>query len=67
MATGGTGDVLTGIITGLLAQKYSPLHAAIAGVFLHGRSGDLAAAYSSQFSLIATDLVDFLGQAYQSI
>jgi hydroxyethylthiazole kinase-like uncharacterized protein yjeF len=67
MATGGTGDVLTGIITGLLAQKYSPLHAAIAGVFLHGRSGDLAAAYSSQFSLIATDLIDFLGQAYQSI
>lgn len=67
MATGGTGDVLTGIITGLLAQKYPPLHAAIAGVFLHGRSGDLAAAYSSQFSLIATDLIDFLGQAYQSI
>lgn len=67
MATGGTGDVLTGIITGLLAQKYEPLHAAIAGVFLHGRSGDLAAAYSSQYSLIATDLIDFLGQAYQSI
>ena len=67
MATGGTGDVLTGIITGLLAQKFSPLQAAIAGVFLHGQAGDLAAAYSSQPSLIASDLVDFLGQAYQSI
>jgi ADP-dependent NAD(P)H-hydrate dehydratase / NAD(P)H-hydrate epimerase len=67
MATGGTGDVLTGIITGLLAQKYSPLQAAIAGVFLHGKAGDLAAAYTSQPSLIASDLVDFLGQAYQSI
>jgi NAD(P)H-hydrate epimerase len=67
MATGGTGDVLTGIITGLLAQKYTPLQAAIAGVFLHGLAGDLAAAYSSQPSLIASDLVDFLGQAYQSL
>jgi ADP-dependent NAD(P)H-hydrate dehydratase / NAD(P)H-hydrate epimerase len=67
MATGGTGDVLTGIITGLLAQKYAPLQAAIAGVFLHGLAGDLAAAYASQPSLIASDLVDFLGQAYQSL
>jgi NAD(P)H-hydrate epimerase len=67
MATGGTGDVLTGIITGLLAQKYTPQHAAILGVYLHGLAGDLAAAYTSQPSLIAGDLVDFLGQAYQSI
>jgi NAD(P)H-hydrate epimerase len=67
MATGGTGDVLTGIITGLLAQKYPPLHAAIAGVFLHGHAGDLAAAYASEPSLIASDLIDFLGQAYQSL
>ncbi|MFL5746810.1 MAG: NAD(P)H-hydrate dehydratase [Niastella sp.] len=67
MASGGTGDVLTGIITGLLAQKYSPLHAAILGVYLHGRAGDLAASFASQPSLIASDLVDFLGQAYQSL
>jgi len=67
MATGGTGDVLTGIITGLLAQRYSSLHAALAGVFLHGRSGDLAAAFASQPSLIASDLIEFLGQAYQSL
>lgn len=67
MATGGTGDVLTGILTGLLAQRYNPLQAAITGVFLHGLAGDLAAAYASQPSLIASDLVDFLGQAYQSL
>lgn len=67
MATGGTGDVLTGILTGLLAQKYAPLHAAIIGVYLHGYAGDLAAAYTSQPSLIASDLIDFLGQAIQSI
>lgn len=67
MATGGTGDVLTGIIAGLLAQKYTPLHAAMAGIFLHGHAGDLAASYASQPSLIASDLIDFLGQAYQSI
>ena len=67
MATGGTGDVLTGIITGLLAQKYAPLHAAIAGVYLHGLAGDLAAAYTSQPSLIASDIIEFLGQAYQAI
>ncbi|WP_205511552.1 NAD(P)H-hydrate dehydratase [Longitalea arenae] len=67
MATGGTGDVLTGILTGLLAQRYAPLHAAIIGVYLHGHAGDLAAAYSSQPSLIASDLIDFLGQAFQSM
>jgi len=67
MATGGTGDVLTGIITGLLAQKYQPLHAAIAGVFLHGLAGDLAASYGSQPSLIASDIIDFLAQAYQTV
>jgi NAD(P)H-hydrate epimerase len=67
MATGGTGDVLTGIITGLLAQQYTPLHAAIAGVFLHGLAGDLAASYGSQPSLIASDIIDFLAQAYQAV
>jgi ADP-dependent NAD(P)H-hydrate dehydratase / NAD(P)H-hydrate epimerase len=67
MATGGTGDVLTGIITGLLAQKYTPLQAAIAGVYLHGLAGDLAAAYTSQPSLIASDIIEFLGQAFQVI
>jgi hydroxyethylthiazole kinase-like uncharacterized protein yjeF len=64
MATGGTGDVLTGIITGLLAQHYSPAHAAIMGVYLHGLAGDLAVALTSQPSLIASDLIEYLGQAF---
>jgi ADP-dependent NAD(P)H-hydrate dehydratase / NAD(P)H-hydrate epimerase len=64
MGTGGTGDVLTGVITGLLAQQYSPLHAALAGVYLHGLAGDLAVALTSQPSLIASDLIEYLGQAY---
>ena len=64
MATGGTGDVLTGILTGLLTQGYDPVHAAILGVYLHGLSGDLAAQKISQEALIAQDLVDYLGEAF---
>ncbi len=67
MATGGTGDVLTGMITGLLAQGYTPEQAAIAGVYLHGLAGDLAAGYTSQPSLIASDIIDNLGNAYQML
>ncbi|KAA0993918.1 NAD(P)H-hydrate dehydratase [Dyadobacter aurulentus] len=61
MATGGTGDVLTGIITGLLAQKYSPAEAAILGVYQHGIAGDRAAAKKGQIAMIASDLVEGLG------
>jgi NAD(P)H-hydrate epimerase len=61
MATGGTGDVLTGIITSLLAQKYSPEHAAILGVYEHGLAGDRAAERKGQSALIASDVVDCLG------
>lgn len=64
MATGGTGDVLTGIITGLLAQGYAPVEAAVLGVYIHGLAGDLAASYGSQEALIASDLVDHLGEAF---
>ena len=64
MATGGTGDVLTGILIGLLAQGYDPVHAAILGVYLHGLSGDLAAQKISQEALIAQDLINFLGEAF---
>ncbi len=60
MATGGSGDVLTGVITALLAQGYSPKDAAIIGVYEHGRAGDYAAAKRSQTSLIAGDLVEGL-------
>jgi NAD(P)H-hydrate epimerase len=67
MATGGTGDVLTGIITGLAAQQYTPEQAAILGVYLHGLAGDLAASYTSQESLIASDLIDYLGDAFHQL
>ena len=60
MATGGTGDVLTGIITALLCQDLSAYDAACLGVHLHGLAGDLAAQELGQVSLIASDLIRFL-------
>ena len=65
MATGGTGDVLTGIITGLLAQNYSSLEACLLGVYLHGLAGDIAADKLSQNALIAGDIIDNLGYAFK--
>ncbi len=67
MATGGSGDVLTGMIVGLLAQNYSPINAAILGVYLHGLSGDFAAEKKGMESLIAGDIIDNIGRAYQSL
>lgn len=67
MATAGSGDVLTGILTGLLAQGYTPDSAAKMGVFLHGRAGDLALATQSEESLIATDIIENLGKAFSSL
>ena len=67
MATAGSGDVLTGIIGGLLAQSYSPLNASLAGVFLHGLAGDIAANEKSQESLIASDIIESLGLAFKKI
>jgi len=67
MATAGSGDVLTGIIAGLLAQSYSPLSASLAGVFLHGLAGDIAANEKSQESLIASDIIENLGLAFKKI
>lgn len=64
LATGGTGDVLTGLITGLIAQGAQPLNAAITAVFLHGRAGDLAAQQLSEYSLAAEDLLDYLPQTF---
>ena len=66
MATAGAGDVLTGIITGLLAQKYSSLNACILGVYLHGLAGDIAADKFSQEAMIANDIIDYLGDAFQA-
>lgn len=65
MATAGSGDVLTGILLGLLAQGYEPETAAVAGVFLHGAAGDLAAMYRSEESMIAGDITDMLGKAFK--
>jgi len=67
MATGGSGDVLTGLITGLLAQGLSSLDAALAGVYLHGLAGDLAADASSEEALIAGDMILYLGEAYRDL
>ena len=67
MATGGTGDVLTGIITALVCQGLSPFDAAVLGAHVHGLAGDLAAAELGQVSLIASDLLRFLPQAFRSL
>jgi ADP-dependent NAD(P)H-hydrate dehydratase len=66
MATGGTGDVLTGIITGLLGQKLTAFEAAQLGAHVHGLAGDLAAAELGEVSLIASDLLDYLPAAFRS-
>ncbi|MFC2107631.1 NAD(P)H-hydrate dehydratase [Bacteroidota bacterium] len=65
MATAGSGDVLTGIILGLLAQAYTPFEAAITGVFLHGLAGDHAANRLSQPAMIAGDIIDYIPNAYK--
>ena len=67
MATGGTGDVLTGILTGLLAQKYTADEAAIVGVFLHGLAGDLAVSECGMDALIASDIIAHLPGAYLKV
>ncbi|RLD28054.1 MAG: bifunctional ADP-dependent NAD(P)H-hydrate dehydratase/NAD(P)H-hydrate epimerase [Bacteroidetes bacterium] len=67
LATAGSGDVLTGIITGLLAQKYSPLNATIFGVYLHGKAADIAVEDFGYESLIASHIIEYLGEAYLDI
>lgn len=68
MATGGTGDVLTGMIAGLIAQHPNrAFEAAALAVYLHGQAGDLAAAEVGETSLVATDLVHFLPEAFAKV
>ena len=67
MATAGSGDVLTGILTGLLAQGYSSAATAILGVYLHGYAGDIAAKQLSNEALIAGDIIETLGAAFSSL
>ena len=64
MATAGSGDVLTGILTGLLARGYKPQDACVVGVYLHGLAGDLAAQELGEESLIASDIISHLGKAF---
>jgi len=65
MAKGGSGDVLLGIITSLLAQKYEPAQAAIFGVWLHGKAGDFAMQKSSVEAMLPTDLISELGSVFK--
>lgn len=67
MATGGSGDVLTGILTGLLGQGYLPGAAAVLGVYLHGLAGDMAAGMLGEESLIASDIIDYLSDAFNRL
>ncbi len=67
MATAGSGDVLTGMITSLLAQGYPSGEASIIAVYLHGLAGDLAAEKLGMPSVIASDLIDHIGKAYQFV
>jgi NAD(P)H-hydrate epimerase len=63
MAKGGSGDVLTGFITGLVARGYTPAEAAVIGVYLHGKAGDKAAAYYGEEGMNSADMIDFLAEA----
>ncbi len=67
MATAGSGDVLTGIITALLARGYERQHACLLGVYLHGLAGDLAAQELGEESVIASDIIDYLPKAFLKI
>jgi ADP-dependent NAD(P)H-hydrate dehydratase len=67
MATGGTGDVLTGVITALVCQGLPAFEAAQLGVYVHGVAGDLAAEEYGEVSMIASDLLDFLPDAFEEI
>lgn len=67
MATPGSGDVLTGILTGLLAQGYAPGEAAMLGVWLHASAGDLAAEDLGEESMLASDIISHLGKAFKEL
>lgn len=67
LATAGTGDVLTGMITSLLAQSYEPIDAAILGVYLHGLTADIALPETGYQAFIASDVIDRIGKAYLSL
>lgn len=65
MATAGSGDVLTGIITALLARGYHQQNACMVGMYLHGLAGDLAAKDLGKESLVASDIINYLPKAFK--
>ena len=67
MATGGSGDILTGVIAAMLGQSMQPFEAACFGVFIHGLAGDLAAKKRGEISLVAGDIVEALPAAFQNM
>ncbi|OYD16700.1 hypothetical protein CH330_02010 [candidate division WOR-3 bacterium JGI_Cruoil_03_51_56] len=67
LGSGGTGDVLTGLLSGLIAQGMEPLDAAKAAVFLHGLAADIAVKELTEYSLSAGDLIDFLPDAFRQV
>jgi hydroxyethylthiazole kinase-like uncharacterized protein yjeF len=67
LATAGSGDVLTGIITSLLAQSYEPINAALLGVYLHGLTADVALPETGYQSFIASDIISYLGKAFLTL
>jgi len=67
MAKGGSGDVLTGLLTGLLARGYSAASAALLGVWLHGAAGDKAAEYHTPQAMNSADIIDFIGEAFAEL
>jgi hydroxyethylthiazole kinase-like uncharacterized protein yjeF len=67
MATAGSGDVLTGILTGLSAQGYSPLNTCLLGTYLHGLAGDIAATKLSEEAMLSGDIIENLGAAFELI
>lgn len=67
LATAGSGDILSGIITSLLAQNYDPKNAAILGVYLHGLTADIAAPEMSYQAFVASDIIGYLGKVFLSL
>ncbi len=67
MATGGSGDVLTGMILGWMAQNYTPLHSCILAVYLHGRAGDLAANNKGHEGMTAGDIIEMIPKAIKNL
>ncbi len=67
MAKGGSGDVLTGMIAGLISRGYSPENAAIVGVYLHGSAGDKAADYFGTEGMNSADIIDFIPETFKDL